>query len=74
MTNYPMHKHRIVQKHEPSGRMNLYVAAHMDHVVDVPKEESTELMEKLMNHVAQEKYTLSIPWNDPGDLIIWDNT
>jgi alpha-ketoglutarate-dependent 2,4-dichlorophenoxyacetate dioxygenase len=71
---YPMHKHRIVQKHEPSGRMNLYVAAHMDHVVDVPSEKSTELMEKLMAHATQDKYTLSVPWNDPGDMVIWDNT
>jgi len=74
INQYPMHKHRIVQKHEPSGRMNLYIAAHMDHVVDVPAAKSIELMERLTAHVTQEKYTLSIPWNDPGDLIIWDNT
>jgi alpha-ketoglutarate-dependent 2,4-dichlorophenoxyacetate dioxygenase len=54
--------------------MNLYIAAHMDHIENVPPEKSKELMEKLMKHATQDKYTLSIPWHDPGDLIIWDNT
>lgn len=26
---YPMSRHRLVQCHEPSGRMNLYIASHV---------------------------------------------
>ncbi|OCT44184.1 Alpha-ketoglutarate-dependent 2,4-dichlorophenoxyacetate dioxygenase [Cladophialophora carrionii] len=74
VNDYPMHKHKIVQKHEPSGRMNLYIAAHMDHIVGVSPEKSKELMDKLMAHATQDKYTLSIPWHEPTDLVIWDNT
>jgi alpha-ketoglutarate-dependent 2,4-dichlorophenoxyacetate dioxygenase len=74
VNDYPFSKHRIVQKHEPSGRTNLYIAAHMDHVDGVSPEKSKDLMDRLMAHATQKKYTLSIPWNDPGDLIIWDNT
>ena len=74
VNDYPMHMHKIVQKHEPSGRMNLYIAAHMDHVVNVSPEKSKELMEKLMAHATQDKYTVSVPWYDANDLVIWDNT
>ena len=68
-----MHRHKLVQKHESSGRMNLYIAVHIDHTVDVPPENSKELMYKLMVHATQDTYTLSIPGNDPGNLIIWHN-
>ncbi|EXJ85443.1 hypothetical protein A1O1_05807 [Capronia coronata CBS 617.96] len=49
-----MHKHRIVQNHEPSGRMTLYIAAHMDHIENLPPQKSRELIEKLVTHATQE--------------------
>lgn len=73
-TAYKMHCHRIVQLHEPSGRMNLYIAAHAHHVEGVSEAESRELLDTLMRHATQDKYTVSIPWENVGDLIIWDNT
>lgn len=74
-TQYPMYRHRIVQRHEPSGRMNLYIGAHLHHIEEDGKElpGSAELVDRLNRHVAQPKYTLSVGWNRPGDLIIWDN-
>ena len=72
--DYKMHKHRLTQVHEPSGRMNLYIAAHAHHIEGVSEDKSKELLSTLMQHATQEKYRVSIPWNNPGDMIIWDNT
>jgi len=69
-----MHLHRIVQVHERSGRMNLYIAAHAHHIESVSEEKSQQLLDALMKHATQEKYTISIPWENVGDIIMWDNT
>ncbi|KAI1366458.1 alpha-ketoglutarate-dependent 2,4-dichlorophenoxyacetate dioxygenase [Xylaria arbuscula] len=83
----PMARHRILQRHDPSGRLNLYVGAHLHHIeeesvgVDGDKKDekakeipdSWPLVQKLNAHVSQDKYVVSVPWNDPGDLVIWDN-
>ncbi|PGH01221.1 hypothetical protein AJ79_07992 [Helicocarpus griseus UAMH5409] len=68
-----MARHYLVQKHEPSGRMNLYIAAHCHHIEGVSADKSQELIDTLMKHATQEKYTLSVEWQNPTDLIIWDN-
>ncbi|KAI0517951.1 alpha-ketoglutarate-dependent 2,4-dichlorophenoxyacetate dioxygenase [Xylaria bambusicola] len=79
-TPLPMSRHRILQRHEPSGRMNLYVGAHLHHIEhdedggsgkEIP--DSWALVQKLNAHASQDKYVISVPWNDPGDLVIWDN-
>jgi alpha-ketoglutarate-dependent 2,4-dichlorophenoxyacetate dioxygenase len=64
----------LVQLHEPSGRMNLYIAAHAHHIEGLPKPESDELLKNLMDHATQESNTMSVAWKNPGDIIIWDNT
>lgn len=71
---FSMAKHRLVQLHEPSGRTNLYIAAHAHHIEGIPREESDALLKTLMEHATQERYTFSVPWKDPGDVIVWDNT
>ncbi|KAK4186045.1 alpha-ketoglutarate-dependent 2,4-dichlorophenoxyacetate dioxygenase [Podospora australis] len=71
----PMSKHKIVQTHEPSGRKTLYVGAHLHHIEGegVDEKSSGELVEYLRRHIGQEKYVVSVAWENPGDLIIWDN-
>ncbi|KAF4624588.1 hypothetical protein G7Y89_g13583 [Cudoniella acicularis] len=73
-TKFRMAKHRLVQCHEPSGRMNLYIATHGHHVEGLSPEQSAELLRTLMEHCTQEKYTFSVEWKQSGDIIIWDNT
>jgi alpha-ketoglutarate-dependent 2,4-dichlorophenoxyacetate dioxygenase len=73
-TTFKMNKHRLVQVHEPSGRMNLYIAAHAHHVEGIPSHQSTELLKQLMDHATQEKYKMSVQWKNPSDMVIWDNT
>lgn len=85
----PMARHRILQRHKPSGRLNLYVGAHLHHIENSDTNEDRDgngewnrkeeipdswtLVQKLNAHASQEKYVVSVPWNDPGDLVIWDN-
>ncbi|KAL1883954.1 hypothetical protein Daus18300_000062 [Diaporthe australafricana] len=69
----PMSLHRLAQVHEPSERMSLYVGAHLHHVEGLDRRESDELVKRLNRHVAQPKFVTSVGWEDPGDMIIWDN-
>lgn len=72
--DYPMGRHQLVQRHEPSGRMNLYIASHVHHIEGLSLEKSDELFEKLYTHATQQKYVLSVEWENNGDLVVWDNT
>ncbi|KIW80197.1 hypothetical protein AYO21_01123 [Fonsecaea monophora] len=67
-------RHKIVQTHERSGRKTLYIGNHMHHVEGLPEKESTELINRILEHACQDKYVLSVEWQNPGDLILWDNT
>lgn len=71
----PMARHKVVQTHEASGRKTLYVGAHLHHIEGNGMDEnsSQELVEYLQRHVGQDKYVVSVEWESPGDLIIWDN-
>ncbi|KAK4216208.1 hypothetical protein QBC37DRAFT_417584 [Rhypophila decipiens] len=74
----PMARHKILQVHEPSGRMNLYIGAHLHHLEDstgaeIPEKESSELIDTLNKHATQENNVVSVQWEQPGDVIIWDN-
>jgi alpha-ketoglutarate-dependent 2,4-dichlorophenoxyacetate dioxygenase len=40
----------------------------------VAEAESTELIERLLAHATQEKYLLSVEWENEGDMVVWDNT
>ncbi|KAI5866003.1 taurine catabolism dioxygenase [Durotheca rogersii] len=71
----PMFRHRIVQLHEPSGRMNLYIGAHLHHIEENGKQipGSWDLVQRLNQHATQKKYLAVVQWDSPGDLVIWDN-
>lgn len=69
-----MSRHKLIQRHEPSGRMNLYIAAHAHHVEGVSPEKSKELISTVYKHACDPKYVVSIDWQKNGDLILWDNT
>lgn len=70
----PMARHRLVQRHEPTGRMNLYVTSYAHHFDGQTLEESRPLVNELLDHVSQEKYKLAVPYEQNGDLVMWDNT
>jgi len=68
-----MSRHKLIQKHEESGRTNIYIAAHSHSIEGLPKEESDALIKKLLDHVTQSKYVYSCEWRNKTDMIIWDN-
>lgn len=72
--DHPMSRHRLIQRHEPSGRMNLYIASHVHHIEGASPEKSKQLIETLYGHATQQKYVVSLDWRYDGDLIMWDNT
>lgn len=69
--DFPTNHHRLVQLHEPSGRTNLYIAAHAHHYDDLTEEESRPLIQELLRHASQAKYTFKVDWRDEGDLVMW---
>jgi alpha-ketoglutarate-dependent 2,4-dichlorophenoxyacetate dioxygenase len=71
---YPTGRHKLVQLHEASNRMNLYIAAHIHHIEGLEPIQSQELFRQLYHHATQDKYVVEIDWKSPGDLVIWDNT
>ncbi|UKZ69599.1 uncharacterized protein TrAtP1_010605 [Trichoderma atroviride] len=72
--DYPMGRHKLVQLHETSNRMNLYIATHIHHIEGLTSEKSQQVFDKLFMHCTQNKYRLSIDWQCVGDLVVWDNT
>lgn len=48
--DYPMGRHRRVQRHEASGREMLYVASHIHHIEGLDPETSKTLVDRLFQH------------------------
>lgn len=72
--DHPMGRHKLVQRHEASGRMNLYIAAHVHHIEGLAPEKSQALFNNLFKHATRDENTIEIKWHAPGDLVLWDNT
>ncbi|KAJ5610227.1 hypothetical protein N7510_006946 [Penicillium lagena] len=72
--DYTMGRHKLVQRHEASDRMNLYIAAHVHHIEGLCPEESQALFDKLYKYSIRDENTIEIEWQNVGDLVIWDNT
>ncbi|KAK8121636.1 Alpha-ketoglutarate-dependentdichlorophenoxyacetate dioxygenase [Apiospora sp. TS-2023a] len=72
--DHTMGRHRLAQLHQPSGRMNLYIASHAHHVDGWTYEESRPLIDKLLRHATQDKYLIQVDWENNGDVVMWDNT
>lgn len=69
----PPARHKLVQVHPASGRKALYIAAHASHIVDMPIEEGRALISDLIRFATQPQFVRAVAWQQPGDLVIWDN-
>jgi alpha-ketoglutarate-dependent 2,4-dichlorophenoxyacetate dioxygenase len=69
----PPARHKLVQVHPGSGRKTLYIAAHVSHIVDMPLEEGRTLISDLITFATQPQFVRAVVWQQPGDLVIWDN-
>ncbi|KAK3677009.1 hypothetical protein LTR78_003214 [Recurvomyces mirabilis] len=70
----PLSKHRLIQDHEWSSRKNLYIASYVYSIDGMDTVQGTGLINDLIEHVSKPKYRTTIPWEQNGDMIIWDNT
>ena len=69
-----MAKHKVIIRHEPTGRDMIFVNSYTHHIDGMSVEDGKCLITELMDHMAQDKYKLRVEWESPGDLVIWDNT
>jgi alpha-ketoglutarate-dependent 2,4-dichlorophenoxyacetate dioxygenase len=64
--------HKLVQI-GPDGRKTMALASHAKRILGWPEEASSELIQYLREHCAQEKYAISVSWKQPTDIVWWDN-
>lgn len=72
--DYPMGRHKLVQKHEASGRETLYLAVYIHHIEGLDQQHRRGCSIGFLSHATQPRDVLRSDWNGPGDLVVWDNT
>ncbi len=71
-SSYPQRSHPLVWQHK-SGRKSLVLSTSAAWIEGMHPAESHDLLQHLMRHATQDKYTYRHKWQ-VGDLAIWDNT
>ena len=65
--------HPVIRTHNENGKQALYVNPEFTtHIVDVPEQESRNLLFPLWVHATTEEFCYRHHWQ-LGDLVIWDN-
>ncbi len=65
--------HPMLRTHPVTKRTALFLGRRMNaHIIGMPLDESTELLDRLWAHATQARYVWQQNWL-VGDLIIWDN-
>jgi taurine dioxygenase len=65
--------HPVVRIHPATKRKALFVSeGFTTHVVDMPADESADLLKQLAAHQTQPEFIYRHKWQD-GDLVMWDN-
>lgn len=66
-------EHPVVRTHPETGRKGLFVNENFTtHIVDVPEEESWQILAELFAHSARPEFVYRHQWQ-PNDLLFWDN-
>jgi len=63
---------RLVRRHPGSGRVSLYLSAHIGRVEGMPVPEGMALIRDLTEHATQREFVYRHKWRQ-FDLVIWDN-
>ena len=65
--------HPLVRTNPDTGRRSIYVnTVRTECILNMDREKSDELLDKIYAHLDQEKFQYRHKWK-PGDIIIWDN-
>jgi alpha-ketoglutarate-dependent 2,4-dichlorophenoxyacetate dioxygenase len=63
---------RLVRRHAGSGRLSLYLSAHIGTIHGWQRPEAMAFIRDLTEHATQRQFVYSHPWRE-HDLVIWDN-
>jgi alpha-ketoglutarate-dependent 2,4-dichlorophenoxyacetate dioxygenase len=63
---------RLVRRHMGSGRLSLYLSAHIGRIHGMPRPEAMALVRELTEFATQRQFVYSHTWS-LGDLVMWDN-
>jgi alpha-ketoglutarate-dependent 2,4-dichlorophenoxyacetate dioxygenase len=63
---------RLVRRHESTGRLSLYLSAHIGRIHGWPTPEAMALIRELTEFATQPRFVYSHVWR-VHDLVIWDN-
>jgi alpha-ketoglutarate-dependent 2,4-dichlorophenoxyacetate dioxygenase len=63
---------RLVRRHPGSGRLSLYLSAHIGGIRGWPRPEAMALIRELTERATQREFVYSHRWT-VGDLVVWDN-
>lgn len=71
--SFPSVIHPLVWTHPESGRRSLNLSPlHLTEVVGMDRSEGDPLLEALVEHVTDGRFTYVHDW-EPGDMVLWDN-
>jgi taurine dioxygenase len=71
--SFPPQEHPVVRTHPETGRRTLYVnAIFTQHIVGLPPDESSELLDLLYRQAAIPEYQCRFRWT-AGSIAFWDN-
>ena len=65
-------RHRLVRRHPETGRLTLYLSAHIGAIEGMPVPEARALLRDLTEHATQRERTHAHVWHS-DDLVMWDN-
>jgi alpha-ketoglutarate-dependent 2,4-dichlorophenoxyacetate dioxygenase len=63
---------RLVRRHPGSGRVSLYLSAHIGRVEGMPVPEGMAMIRDLTEHATQREFVYRHHWTQ-NDLVMWDN-
>lgn len=63
---------RLVRRHAGSGRVSVFLSAHIGRVHGLPRPEALMLIRDLTEFATQPRFVYSHQWT-VGDLVVWDN-
>ena len=63
---------RLVRRHESSGRVSLFLSAHIGRIHGWPVPEALAFIRELTEFATQPRFVYSHTWT-VGDLVVWDN-
>ena len=70
--NWAPVRQRLVRRHAETGRLSLYLSAHIGQIENMPTPEARALLRDLTEHATQRERTHAHVWQ-PDDLVMWDN-